>query len=155
MPKPLRVAGELDSWCTRCRLLLNHRVVSMKNGKAYQVECLTCRSQHLYRPHSPGEKSAASPSGVRGSVAPGPAKAAGKTSRRTLEATRQEERWEKATLGRAMVEFKPYDVSGSFQEGELVRHKKFGDGVVTRIIDGHKIEILFRDEARTLAQGLR
>ena len=35
-----------------------------------------------------------------------------------------------------------------------MRHKKFGDGVVTRVIDGHKVEVLFRDEARTLAQSM-
>ena len=37
---------------------------------------------------------------------------------------------------------------------DLIRHSKFGDGVVTRIIDAHKVEILFKDEARTLAQAL-
>ena len=28
------------------------------------------------------------------------------------------------------------------------------DGVVTRVIDAHKVEVLFRDEARTLAQAM-
>jgi hypothetical protein len=51
-------------------------------------------------------------------------------------------------------EFKAYNVAASFAEGDLVRHKKFGDGLVTRIIDAKKVEVLFRDEARTLAQGL-
>ena len=60
MTKALRVAGEVDSWCTKCRLVLNHRIVSMKNGKAYQVECFTCRAQHLWRATAPGEKPAAS-----------------------------------------------------------------------------------------------
>jgi hypothetical protein len=155
MPKPLRVAGELDSWCTRCRLLLNHRVVSMKSGKAHQVECLTCRSQHLYRSGNPEEKSPSSRESTRTASSSRSVSGATKTSRRSQEAARQEARWEQATLGRAMRDFKAYDVSGSFQEGELVRHKKFGDGVVTRVIDGHKVEVLFRDEARTLAQGLR
>jgi hypothetical protein len=70
-------------------------------------------------------------------------------------ANRHEQQWAQATLGHGVLDFKPYEVGGSFQEGELVRHKKFGDGVVTRVIDGHKVEVLFRDEARTLAQGLR
>jgi len=54
-----------------------------------------------------------------------------------------------------VFDFKVYEVGGSFHEGELVRHKKFGDGVVTRVIDSSKVEVLFRDEARTLAQGMR
>jgi hypothetical protein len=41
-----------------------------------------------------------------------------------------------------------------FEEGELVRHSKFGDGIVTRLLEGKKVEVLFKDDARTLAHGL-
>jgi hypothetical protein len=57
-------------------------------------------------------------------------------------------------LGRAVTDFKTYSVGANFKEGELIRHKKFGDGVVLRVIDAGKIEVLFRDETRTLAQGM-
>jgi hypothetical protein len=67
---------------------------------------------------------------------------------------RHEQSWEKAIAGRGVNDFKAYNVGGSFREGDLVRHKKFGDGVVTRVIDAHKVEVLFRDEAKTLAQGM-
>ena len=67
---------------------------------------------------------------------------------------RHEQQWEKAIAGHAVKEFKVYNVGASFNEGDLLRHKKFGDGVVTRVIDGHKVEVLFRDEARTLAQAM-
>ena len=150
MVKPLRVAGEVDSWCTKCRLVLNHRIVSMKNGKAYQVECLTCRSTHLWRPHAPGEKPAATGSGARS----GPASSTSPKAPRVTPAMRHEQTWEKAIAGRGVNEFKPYNVGASFDPGDLVRHKKFGDGVVTRVIDAHKVEVLFRDEARTLAQAM-
>ncbi len=151
MPKPLRVAGEVDSWCTRCRLVLNHRIVSMKEGKAHQVECLTCRATHLWRPHAPGDKPAASGS-ERTRAAPAAASSGSRSSR--APALRHEQQWEKAIAGRAMSDFKSYNVGGTFSEGDLLRHKKFGDGVVTRVIDAHKVEVLFRDEARTLAQGM-
>ncbi|MGD0675331.1 MAG: hypothetical protein ABSC94_07930 [Polyangiaceae bacterium] len=154
MPKALRVAGEVDSWCTRCRLVLNHRIVSMKDAKPHQVECLTCRSQHLWRPHSPGspaEKSASAAGGERNRSAP-PASTGARGSRGA--ALRHEQQWEKAIAGKAVTDFKTYSVAAVFNEGDLLRHKKFGDGVVTRVIDGHKVEVLFRDEARTLAQGM-
>jgi hypothetical protein len=154
MPKPLRVAGEVDSWCTRCRLILNHRIVSMKEGKAHQVECLTCRATHLWRAHAPGEKAAPSGSGERSRAASGSGGGAMGTRSSRAPALRQEQQWEKAIAGRAMGDFKLYNVAGTFLEGDLVRHKKFGDGVVTRVIDAHKVEVLFRDEARTLAQGM-
>jgi hypothetical protein len=152
MPKPLRVAGEVDSWCTRCRLVLNHRIVSMKAGKAHQVECLTCRATHLWRPHAPGEKGATASGGERTRAAPSGASPATRSSR--APAMRHEQQWEKAIAGRSMSDFKAYNVGGTFSEGDLLRHKKFGDGVVTRVIDAHKMEVLFRDEARTLAQGM-
>lgn len=155
MAKPLRVAGEVDSWCTKCRLVLNHRIVSIKNAKAHQVECLTCRSQHLWRPHAPGTKAATSDgtSSRSSSSADGKASAA-RGPARVTPAMRHEQQWEKAVSGRGVKEFKPYNVASSFNEGDLLRHKKFGDGVVTRVIDMHKVEVLFRDEARTLAQSL-
>ena len=152
MPKALRVAGEVDSWCTKCRLVLNHRVVSMKAGKAYQVECLTCRATHLWRPNAPGEKAPAG-TGAGSERARALSSAPGRTPRLTV-AARHEQQWEKAIAGRGVSEFKPYNVGGSFAEGDLIRHKKFGDGLVTRIIDAHKVEVLFRDEAKTLAQGM-
>lgn len=151
MPKPLKVAGEVDSWCTKCRLVLNHRIVSMKNGKAYQVECLTCRSTHLWRAGAPGEKA---PSGSDGARTTRATSAAGPKSTRVTPAMRHEQSWEKAIAGRAVSDFKSYNVAASFREGDLLRHKKFGDGVVTRVIDAHKVEVLFRDEAKTLAQGM-
>ncbi len=150
MPKPLRVAGEVDSWCTRCRLVLNHRIVSMKSAKAHQVECLTCRATHLWRPTPPGEKPvAAAGGGTRASATASSARVP-----RVSAAARHEQSWEKAISGRGVHEFKAYSVGETFQEGDLLRHKKFGDGVVTRVIDGRKVEVLFRDEARTLAQAM-
>ena len=151
MAKPLRVAGEVDGWCTRCRLLLNHRIVSMKSGKPHQVECLTCRSTHLWRPKPPGEKVASE--SPRSTERRAGAPQAGSRTTRVSAAARLEETWAKATLGRDPRDFKAYSVAGNFDEGDLVRHKKFGDGVLTRIIDAKKIEVLFRDEPKTLAQG--
>jgi hypothetical protein len=153
MPKPLRVAGEVDSWCTKCRLVLNHRIVSMKSGKAHQVECLTCRSTHLWRPNAPGDKPVA---GDRVSSASGgdrPRAASAAKSPRAAQ-VRLEQQWEKAIAGRAVSDFKSYNVGGNFAEGDLIRHKKFGDGIVMRVIDAAKVEVLFRDEAKTLAQGM-
>ena len=154
MPKPLRVAGEVDSWCTRCRLMLNHRIVSMDRAKPHQVECLTCRTQHLWRPKPPGEVSAGSVAGERGRPASPAAQRVAPQHGRSGVAARHEREWEQAIVGRSVLEFKAYDISTIFAQGDLVRHRKFGDGVVTRIIDGKKVEVLFRDETRTLAQGM-
>ena len=123
----------------------------MKAGNPYQVECLTCRTTHLWRKTPPGEKPAATGerSRARGGGHRRPRRA------RRASAMRHEHKWEQAIAGHGVLEFKAYNAGGSFREGELLRHKKFGDGVVTRVIDASKVEVLFRDEARTLAQGMR
>lgn len=123
----------------------------MKDGKAYRVECLTCRAQHLWRAGAPGESPASSGSGSERVRAPSSASAS-RPGRAVAQ--RHEQQWEKAIAGHGVHEFKAYDVAANFKEGDLVRHKKFGDGLVTRVIDSHKVEVLFRDEARTLAQAM-
>ena len=65
-----------------------------------------------------------------------------------------EKTWEKATVGKAVTDFRRYAVSATFREGDLVRHSKFGDGFVTRIVDAGKVEVMFKDETRMLAQGM-
>lgn len=155
MSKALKTGGEVDSYCTKCKLVLNHRIIAMVGTRPVRVECSTCNSHHNYRGAAPGAKAA--PHGSAGGLAVtrsstpratrGPTKAA--------QAIMDRERsWEKAIAGKAMSDFRVYRVSLTFQEGDLIRHSKFGDGVVTRIIDNAKVEILFKDEARTLAQGL-
>jgi hypothetical protein len=154
--KPLKVAGEVDSFCTKCRMILNHRIVSMKSGRPYQVLCLTCNSQHLYRPGPPGERAAPSAARAGATSAPRSERAPRSHGPTRAEQARldRERVWEKAIAGHGLGEFRAYNVSAIFREGELIRHKKFGDGVVTRVIDAAKVEVLFRDEPRTLAHGM-
>lgn len=159
MTKPLTAGGEVDSWCTKCKLVLNHRVIAMVGGTPKRVECSTCGSHHNYRGRAPGEK-APSAAGTRSSGASSSGGSAGPRSTRSIvtkaaqAALDREKTWEKAVSGKLANDFKGYRVDMLFNEGDLVRHKKFGDGFVVRIIDPKKVEIMFRDESRTLAQGL-
>lgn len=153
MSKPLRAGGEVDSWCTKCKLILNHRVIAMVGGTPARVECSTCGSHHNYRARAPGEK-APSTASSRASSGAAPRATRSTVTKAQQAALDREKSWEKATLGKTASEFRSYRVDETFAEGDLVRHKKFGDGVVTRILDPRKIEILFRDEPRMLAQGL-
>lgn len=151
MSKPLRAGGEVDSWCTKCKLVLNHRIIAMVGTTPARVECSTCGSHHNYRARAPGEKA---PAVSRGGAAAPRSVRAPHVTRAQQAAADRERTWEKAIAGKAVSEFKKYTVAQTFAEGDLVRHTKFGDGVVTRVIDPRKIEILFKDEPRTLAQGM-
>lgn len=132
-----RAGDEVDSWCTKCKLDLNHRVVAMAADTIKKVVCLTCGSQHRYR--APGS----------GGVATKP-KAAG-TRRATGTAARSE--WGERVKGQPSSSFTAYDIATTYSEGELVRHKKFGAGYVVSVADAQKISVMFEDGPRLLAHG--
>ncbi|HRG96076.1 MAG TPA: hypothetical protein PLR99_07510 [Polyangiaceae bacterium] len=161
MTKAINTGGEIDSFCTKCKILLNHRIIAMVGNLPVRVECSTCGSHHNYRPRAPGEKApkaAKAPATTRTASKSGAARPVGGVRAAAVRA--EEERigrvklWEKSVSGKTPAEFRPYGVSEIFAEGDLVRHTKFGDGIVTRILDSRKVEILFQAEPKTLAQGL-
>ena len=151
-PKLLKPGSEVDAWCTKCKMDLLHRIIAMNGDKIIQVECLTCRGHHNYRkPKSaPAEaKTASSSRAPRAPASLSPRKAAAAEVERKREQT-----WEKAVAGQAIAAFKAYRPAQTFSEGELIRHSKFGDGYIVRVIDRQKVEVMFKDGPRTLAQAL-
>jgi len=153
--KPLKPGDEVDSWCTKCRMDLMHRIIAMHNGRIIRVECRTCNGHHNYRkpksavsePRLATGRSASTRAASSGAGSPRKAAAA------ELERQR-EQTWEKAVLGQPIASFKAYRPSQTFSHGELIRHGKFGDGYIVRVIDRQKVEVMFKDGPRTLAQAL-
>jgi hypothetical protein len=45
----LRLGDVIDDYCPRCRLLLNHDVASIAEGRDAKVTCRTCHNTHDYR----------------------------------------------------------------------------------------------------------
>jgi hypothetical protein len=45
----LRLGDEIDDYCPRCKLLLNHAVASMMGTTVVKVVCQTCHSEHPYK----------------------------------------------------------------------------------------------------------
>ena len=153
--KPLTVASEIDSWCTKCRMDLGHRVVAMVGGAPKRVVCLTCGSEHNYR--APRSAAAASTAvRVRGERAPGSA-APTPGVRVAAKARAESERyeyWASKTLGKAVDAFTRYSMERTFREGELVLHSKFGEGYIEQVLEGGKVSVMFRDGAKTLAHRI-
>ena len=51
--KKLSAGDIIESRCTKCREVLNHRIVAMVDGKVVRVECNTCNGVHNYYPPPP------------------------------------------------------------------------------------------------------
>lgn len=147
--KPLTAASEIDAWCTKCRLDLSHRIVALVMGVPKRVVCQTCGSEHnYYRPRAEpkGKGSARSPGAPRQSAAQRV------TARAQAEADRVRA-WESKIAGQANDAFARYTIERHFGSGALVMHSKFGEGYVVEVLDGDKVNIMFRDGPRTLAHG--
>jgi hypothetical protein len=65
----------------------------------------------------------------------------------------RERKWQKAVGEKPDAELLPYTPTRTFAPDELVAHQTLGSGVVLRIVDASKIEVLFRDGPRTLVHG--
>jgi hypothetical protein len=150
MSRRLAPAAEVDAYCTKCKLDLGHRIIAMVGDLIRQVECLTCHSHHLYRQPRSAPRGGPAGGAVR-KRADGSARAAAKPAQsvRSIELRR----WEQAIMGRAPSAFVPYGMGLALTEGQLVRHPKFGDGVVVEVRDPGKVSILFETGLRTLAHN--
>jgi hypothetical protein len=136
--------SEIDAYCTKCRMVTNHRVVAMLDGVVKRVICLTCEGQHNFRP-PPGQKKTTSPKIKR------ERKGAVKTIS-TGGAPLSD--W--IRLKESLIpdeEIAQYRMTDSFEEGQAVEHPKFGLGFVTKVVNNQKINIMFEREIKTLVMN--
>jgi hypothetical protein len=153
MAKPLAAGSEIDAWCTRCRLDLGHRIVAMVDKRPKRVICLTCNSEHNYRPpHSGPAAKEPRPSVAERAPRRASPEATGHSSRSAL---RQLADWEAHVVGQAVDAFTRYSVDKEYEPGQLVLHRRFGEGYVMQRVDTDKITVMFRDGPRVLVQGQR
>ncbi len=65
----------------------------------------------------------------------------------------QARKWNKLVGDAESATLQAYTVKKSFVEEELFTHPTLGAGVVMRVVDANKIEVLFREGLRTLVHG--
>ncbi|HLV22811.1 MAG TPA: hypothetical protein VKZ49_18100 [Polyangiaceae bacterium] len=128
---------------------LGHRIIAMVGGQPKRVICQTCNSQHNYRAPK-------SVTGVtkRASGASSSRSSAARPSGPRLTKAESERRmdWEGRIAGQPVQAFTRYAMDQAFREGQLVTHKKFGEGFVVELLEDNKVSIMFRDGVRTLAR---
>ncbi|MDL2260070.1 hypothetical protein LJB99_04280 [Deltaproteobacteria bacterium OttesenSCG-928-K17] len=143
----IRVGGEIDAVCTRCRIMTNHRIVAMVDGLVKRVICLTCQSQHNYR-QPPGEKRPQAAKVMRVS------KEMKKTS--APDGGRVFAQWMRKKQEMEAAELSPraYGIAEKFEVDEALNHPKFGLGFVQRLIPPNKMEVMFETEIKTLVMNM-
>ena len=145
MATPKTKAGStVDSWCTKCKLVLAHTVEAMVESKITRVHCNTCRGQHTYRAAAPAPRGAAGAS---------PAKGAKTAARKAADKVPKRSEYETLLRGRTGATARTYAMTERFAPGELIKHATFGLGVVTGERDSIKIDVHFADGPKVMMHG--
>jgi hypothetical protein len=133
----IRVGGDIDAWCTRCKRQASHTVLAMDGGEPVRVMCASCKSQHNYRaerikPKSTGSRKR-SAAAKKSAPRPSPAGA-----------------WEQAKKDKDLEKLRAYNPKETYLIDQVIQHAKFGIGVVLEVRQGGKITVIFEDDTRTL-----
>lgn len=137
------VGKDVEAYCGgKCKSDTWHTVTAEKNGKIAKVMCKICNAYHAYKAPNKGEA---------------PAKTAATTTRKratTTRSSRGKKDW--GTLVGQIEDKKvlDYAISGEFSSTPAIRHKNFGVGVITKVLTKNKIEVLFQEGTKLLAQNL-
>jgi len=132
------VGSEIDSYCGRCKLVLNHVVTAMVEAEPRRVRCLTCQSEHNHRLPSVKKPKAASRSGSK--------------TRSTSKASAIS-RWQTALATWDGSTTKDYSIYESFNVDEWISHVKFGNGLVIDTPSSDRMITLFESGEKMLMQG--
>jgi hypothetical protein len=138
------VGGNADSWCTKCKLVLAHTVVAMVESAPIKAQCNTCGSTHKFRSDEPKTR-ASSGATIKAALT--------KKSQRLSPGMVQANHYRELMEGLDPNKAKKYSVKEIFEKGELIRHPKFGLGLVTVLKDPGKMEVIFEMGPKTLVCG--
>ena len=136
--KKTEAGADVDSYCGKCKLMLAHVIHAMEGDKPAKVECKTCKAVHKYRPKAPGTRKAAAKKKTAG---------ASKTPATT------ESEYDTIMAEIDVSKPLPYAMEKVFEEQAVVKHKKFGVGLVTQVLGGRKINVMFREGTKLLAHS--
>ncbi len=140
MVELVSVGKEIVSFCTPCKLALAHIVVTMKDEKTPgKVMCKTCKKTHAYKDPKATKKKT--------------------TKRATTEKKKldlkklTDDYWFKTISQSDSATHRNYSIRENFDQGDIIVHPKFGIGIVEKILDGNKIEVLFKSDEKILVSG--
>jgi len=140
---------DIEAWCTKCRMNLDHRVIAMVGREVKKVKCLTCNGDHKYYPPKI-EKSDEKPK-------------RGRSARSTTVSDNQKSRGAARSAASALGEWtammrdlpetyipRKYATVEYFVSDEFIEHAIFGVGKVLDIVGQDKMSVIFKDGRKIL-----
>ncbi|MBU8894802.1 hypothetical protein DRW03_27040 [Corallococcus sp. H22C18031201] len=143
----LKVGGEVDAQCTRCKLSLAHTILAMVGTKIARVRCNTCGGDHAYR-GAPGATDRPSSSTTSSTRAP----RASSSSSSTPKSEKVVISFEEQLAGKDIANAPRYSPKDTYKVDQVIQHPTFGVGLVTAV-RGDKVDITFKADTKTLVHG--
>lgn len=129
---------DIDTYCSRCKLDLAHVIIALSAGQPVRVLCKTCNSEHAFR--KPKRKT----TGVTKRAA------SKKSTTSAPQGPLSTEAYHQMLSGRDLSRSRRYTIKETFEVDDVVDHKKFGIGLVTKMLGDQKIEVTFREGVKIL-----
>jgi hypothetical protein len=130
MLKTNKVGGDIDAWCTKCKMTLGHTILAMVGTQAKRVRCNTCQGEHNYR----------------GTSAPVKRVKAAAHDKPVVTS------WEALVAKKDVSRARRYSTKERYGQDELLNHPVFGIGFVQEV-RGDKIQVAFKADVKTLVHG--
>ncbi len=130
---------DIDTFCTRCKMVLAHTVTAKVDDVIKRVLCNTCKAEHVFR---------ADPTTKKATKKPRKAVAKKKVSTRAIAS-----QFNTLLDGRDVEDAVKYSPKMSLELASLVMHPTFGVGVVSVIKPGSKAEVVFPEAVRVFIFG--
>jgi hypothetical protein len=137
--KTPELGRDVDTFCSRCQMVLAHTVTAKMGDRIVRVLCNTCKKEHAF--HS-----------ATGDAAP-------RRSREPGEATRAPRKLGSTSVFARLIGDRDasvaiaYSPKHTFAVSDVVQHPTFGLGVVSDVKSQGKIEVVFRDSVKVLIHG--
>jgi len=143
----LQVGDTIESQCRRCNDRTGHNIVSIVEGEVSKVECRVCGSLHKHR-----ASKASSGSKRTAASKPSAAKQRSQKKKKAEEPVIDAE-WQRQMEGRNEAEALAYSMEGRYRPHDLLDHPQFGIGVVQRIVQQNKMDVIFQYGLKQLRCG--
>jgi len=130
-----KVAQDVLNFCGHCKMDVAHVIMAKLGDKIARVKCKTCGSEHNFRR---ADALSSTPKRSSGSKPK-------KTSSLSIHRL-----WQEKVSGRDESNAISYAVTKSYKVDDLIFHPTFELGVVTAIMSGHKMKVVFKESEKIL-----
>ncbi|NOZ60789.1 MAG: hypothetical protein GXO74_03825 [Calditrichaeota bacterium] len=138
------IGQEIEAYCGKCKTDTIHLITTATDKKITKVMCKTCMSYHQFRKPKATAKAKSSDN----------KKAASKTIAKVKKPRARRDKWTRILNNAEAESAIEYAIGDSYDVETAIHHQKFGLGIVKNVIDSRKIEVLFHDGEKILAQNM-